>query len=197
MSFGHKRYREEEECMNILKSKKGLVIIITLIVFSVLLILPQGNNKEQLTNEIENHGDNINIQHIELLDDNKSIAFIKNDDGTESEMYFEKSLFSWKFKKDFTFEPEGVNEPIHLSFFQSPFNKEEKLNTVLLRVFDNEISKVRIEMGEKILNDFELLAKDSGEKFGLFKTENNNIYKAEYIAYNSKGEVVYTLKTSE
>lgn len=183
--------------MDILKSKKGLVIIIALIVFSVFLILPQGNNKEQLTNEIENHGNNINIQHIELLDGNKSIAFIKNDDGTESEMYFEKSLFSWKLKQDFTFEPEGINEPIHLSFFQSPFNKEEKLNTVLLRVYDNEISKVRIEIGEKVLNDFELLAKGSGERFGLFKTENNNIYKAEYIAYNSKGEVVYTLKPGE
>ncbi|WP_025783386.1 hypothetical protein [Sporosarcina sp. D27] len=131
------------------------------------------------------------------MNGNKSIAFIKNDDGTESEMYFEKSLFSWKFKQDFTFEPEGINEPIHLSFFQSPFNKEEKLNTVLIRVFNNEISKVRIEIEEKILNDFELLPKGSGERFGLFNTENNSIFEAEYIAFNSKGEVVYTLKPGE
>lgn len=183
--------------MNIIKFKKSLVIIIALIVFLLILILPQGNNKEQLTSEIERHGNNTNIQHIEILDGNKSIAFIKNDDGTESEMYFEKSLFSWKFKQDFTFEPEGVNEPIHLSFFQSPFNKEEKLNTVLLRVFDNEISKVKIEVGKEILSDFELLPKGSGERFGLFKTENNNINKAEYNAYNSKDEVVYKIKPGE
>lgn len=54
-----------------------------------------------------------------------------------------------------------------------------------------------IEIGEKIIGDLELLHKGSDERFGLFKTESNNIYEAEYIAYNSKGEVVYTLKPGE
>ena len=184
--------------MNILKSKKGFVII-SVIVAVVLLVISyfsKGNNMEQLTSEIENHG-NTNIQHIEILDGNKSVAFIKKDDGTEREMYFEKSLFSWKFKREFTFYPEGINEPIHLSFFQSPFNNEETLNTVLLRVFDNEISKVRIETGENIFHDFELLSKGSGERFGLFRTDSNDVYEAEYIAYNSEGEVIYTDKPGE
>lgn len=178
--------------MNILKSKKGLVFIIVIAVLLVISNFPKGNNKEQLTSEIENHGDSRDIQHIEILDGNKSVAFIKKDDGTEREMYFEKSLFSWKFKREFTFDSEGINEPIHLSFFQSPFNNEETLNTVLLRVFDNEISKVRIETRENIFHDFELLPKGSGERFGIFRTDSNDVYEAEYIAYNSEGEVIFT-----
>ena len=183
--------------MNILKSKKGLVIIIVIVVLVVISNFPKGNNKEQLTSEIKNNGSNTNIQHIEILDGNKSVAFIKKDDGTEGEMYFEKSLFSWKFKREYTFYPEGIIEPIHLSFFLSPFNNEETLNTVLLRVFDTEISKVRIETGENIFHDFELLPKDSGGRFGLFVTESNDVYEAEYIAYNSEGEVIYTDKPGE
>lgn len=54
-----------------------------------------------------------------------------------------------------------------------------------------------IEIDEKIISDFDLLPKGSGKRFGLFETESNNIYEAEYIAYNSKSEVVYTLKPGE
>ncbi|MEK5068677.1 hypothetical protein [Sporosarcina sp. FSL K6-1508] len=183
--------------MNILKSKKGLVIIMGIAVLLVISNFSKGNNKEQLTSKIEKYGDDTDIQHIEILDGNKSVAFIKKDDGTEGEIYFEKSLLSWKFKREFTFEPEGINTPIHLSFFQSPFNNEETLNTVLLRVFDNEISKVRIETGENIFHDFELLPKGSGERFGLFRTASEDFYEAEYIAYNSEGEVIYTSKSED
>jgi hypothetical protein len=179
--------------VNNLKSKKGFVIISLIVFLFIIPNFPEGNNMEQLTSEIENSG-NTNIQHIEILDGNKSVAFIKKDDGTEREMYFEKSLFSWKFKREFTFDPEGINEPIHLSFFQSPFNNEETLNTVLLRVFDNEISKVRIVTGENIVHDFELLSKGSGERFGLFRTDSNDVYEAEYIAYSNEGEVIVNIK---
>lgn len=182
--------------MNILKSKKGFVIISLIVFLFVISTFPKGNNMEQLIRKIENTG-NTKMQHIEILDGNKSVAFIKKDDGTEREMYFEKYLLSWKFKREFTFDPEGINEPIHLSFFQSPFNNEETLNTVILRVFDNEISKVRIETGENIFHDFELLSKGSGERFGLFSTGSNEVYEAEYIAYNSEGEVIYTDKPGE
>jgi len=178
--------------VNILKTKKGLVIISVIAVLLVISNFPKGNNKEQLTSEIEKYGDSKDIQHIEIVDGYKSVAFLKKDDGTEREMYLEKSFFSWKFKREFTFDPKGINEPIHLSFFQSPFNGEESLNTVLLRVFDNEISKVRIETGENIFHDFELLPKGSGERFGLFRTDSNDVYEAEYIAYNSEGEVIFT-----
>ncbi|KMY51593.1 hypothetical protein [Peribacillus loiseleuriae] len=171
-----------------------IVAFVVILVISTFLI---GNDKKQIISEMENHSDDIGIQHIEVLDGNKSVAFIKKDDGTEKEMYFGKTLFSWKFKRDYIFYPEGVNEPVQLSFFQSPFTKEETLDSILLRVFDNEISRVRIKKGDNIIHDFELLPKGSGKRFGLFRTDSNDVYDAEYIAYNSEGEVVYAGKPGE
>ena len=157
----------------------------------------KGDHKEQIASEVKSHWNVVNIQHIEILDDNKSVAFYKTVDGSEREMYLEKSLFTWDMKRDFPFIREGVNEHIHLSFFDSPFSSEEEDNAVLLRVFDNEINRVHIVKGENIIYHFELFSIGSEERVGLFRTENDEIYDADYVAYNSDGEVVYIGKTSQ
>ncbi|MEK4485671.1 hypothetical protein MHH81_08710 [Psychrobacillus sp. FSL H8-0484] len=174
------------------KNKQVIIWVIIAIVLVLFWLLPRGDDKEQIAGEIKNHSNVTNINHIEVIDDNKSVAFSKTADGTEMEMYLEKSLFSWKKKRDYSFIPEGITEPIHLSFFDSPFSNEEEFNAVLLRVFDKEIDSVKIVKGRDIIHNFKLLAKDSDEKFGLFRTKSGEIYDAEYIAYNSEGEVVYS-----
>ncbi len=130
------------------------------------------------------------------MEDNKSVAFFNTVDGSEREMYLEKSLFSWDKKSDYSFNREGVNEYFHLTFFNSPFNNEEKYNAVLLRVFDNEINSVHIVRDENIIYRFELFSIGSEERVGLVRMENDEVYRAEYIAYNSDGEVVYIGKPS-
>lgn len=53
---------------------------------------------------------------------------------------------------------------------------------------------MKIVKGRDTIHNFKLLAKNSDEKFGLFRTKSGEIYDAEYIAYNSEGEVVYSSK---
>ncbi|WP_332633777.1 hypothetical protein [Halalkalibacter flavus] len=164
--------------------------VIIAIVLVLIWLFAGGDDKKQIASEIKNHWNVTNIHHIEVINDNKSVAFFKTVDGTEMEMYLEKSLFSWNKKRDYFFIPEGINEPIHLSFFDSPYSNEEEYNAILLRVFDKEIDSVQIVKGEDIIHNFKLLTKGSGERFGLFRTENDGIYDAEYIAYNSEGEII-------
>lgn len=166
------------------------------IIFSLIWFLSK-DDKEQIAKEIKEHWDVTNIHHIEVINNNKAIAFFKTVDGTEMEMYLEKSLFSWRKKRDYTFIPEGVNESIHLSFFDSPYNNEEEYNAVLLRVFDIEIDSVQIVNGEEIIHYFKRLTKGSGERFELFTTESDAIYDAEYLAYNSEGEVVFSINPTQ
>ena len=78
-----------------------------------------------------------------------------------------------------------------LSFFHSPFSNEEEYNAVLLRVLNNEITSVDMVKDDNIIHRFELFSISSEEKVGLFRMENDELYKAEYMAYNSNGEVVY------
>jgi len=190
-------FQRAEGVLVLKKTKQVIIWIIIAIVLLLIWIYAKGDDKKQIVNEVKKHWNVTNIQHIEILDDNKSVVFYKTVDGTEREMYLEKSLFSWDNKRDFSFIREGVNEHILLSFFDSPFSNEEEYNAVLLRVFDNEINSVHIAKGEKIIYKFELFSTDSEERFGLFRTENDEIYNAEYIAYNSDGEVVYVSKPSQ
>lgn len=99
-----------------------------------------------------------------------------------------------RIKGDFSFNPEGITKPIHLSFFGSPSSNEEEFNAVLLRVFDKEIDRVIIVEGGNTIHNFKLFTNSSGEKFGLFRTKSDEIYDAEYIAHDSEGEVVYCSK---
>jgi hypothetical protein len=115
-------------------TKRVLLILVCFLVIAVASIYVIRDDKEQITREIENQMNVKNITHIEVFDNNNSVVFIKNDDGTEGEIYLEKSLFSWDYKQDYSYIREGVVEPIHISFFQSPFNNEQKSNAVLLRV---------------------------------------------------------------
>lgn len=165
--------------------------------FVLFWLLPPGDDKEQIAVETKNHWNVSNINHIEVFNDNKSVAFSKTADGSEMEMYLEKSLFSWKKKRDYSFIPEGITEPIHLSFFDSPFSDEEEFNAVLLRVFEKEIDSVQLINGGEKIHNFKLLAKDSNEKFGLFRTKSDEIYDGEHVAYNSDGEVVYSSKPKQ
>ncbi|MFJ5762886.1 hypothetical protein ACIQAA_27965 [Neobacillus sp. NPDC093182] len=183
--------------MRTVKTKNVLLILVCILVIAVASIFFISDDKKQITREIENQLNYKNITHIEVFDDNKSVVFIKNDDGTEGEIYLEKSLFSWDCKQDYSFIREGVVDPIHLSFFQSPFNNEQKSNAVLLRVLDGEISTVKIEKGKDIIHNFELLKKGSGERFGLFRSKSNDVFGAKLIAHNKKGEVVFTNKISK
>jgi hypothetical protein len=186
------------ECsVRTVKTKKVLLILVCFLVIAVASIFFISDDKKQITREIENKLNYKNITHVEVFDDKKSVVFIKNDDGTEGEIYLEKSLISWDFKQDYSFIREGVVDPIHISFFQSPFNNEQKSNALLLRVFDGEISSVKIEKGKDVIHNFELLKKGSGERFGLFRTKSNDVFDAKFIAYNKKGEVVFTNKISK
>lgn len=67
---------------------------------------------------------------------------------------------------------------------------------MILRVFDKEIDRVEIVKGDQTIHSFELLTKAADERFGLFRTDNDEIYDAEYIAYNAEGEVVFKNKLS-
>lgn len=179
------------------KNKQFIIWVIIAIVLVLIWLLPRGDDKEQIAGEIKNHWNVTNIHHIEVIDENKSVVFFKTVDGTEKEMYLEKSLFSWKNKRDFSFMPEGLTEPIHLSFFDSPFSNEEEFKAVLLRVFDKEIDSVQIVKGGDTIHNYKLITLDSGKKFGLFRTKSDEIYDAQYNAYNSEGEVVYSSKPSQ
>nr|WP_263323149.1 hypothetical protein [Neobacillus sp. Marseille-Q6967] len=183
--------------MRTVKAKKVLLILVCLLVIAVASIFFISDDKKQITREIENKLNYKNITHVEVFDDKKSVVFIKNDDGTEREINLEKSLISWDFKQDYSFIREGVVDPIHISFFQSPFNNEQKSNALLLRVFDDEISSVKIEKGKDVIHNFELIKKGSGERFGLFRTKSNDVFDAKFIAYNKKGEVVFTNNISK
>jgi hypothetical protein len=176
------------------KTKRVLQIVVCFLVILVASIFFIGDDKERIIREIENQVNVKNITHIEVFDDNKSVVFIKKDDGTEGEIYLEKSLLYWDVKQDYSFIREGVVEPIHISFFQSPFNNEQKSNAVLLRVFDGEISSLKIMKGKDVIHHFKIRNKGSGERFGLFRTNRNDVFDAKFIAYNNKGEVVFSNK---
>lgn len=132
---------------------KNLAIVgVGIVVFFVLIwIYAGGDDKEQIASEIIKPWNDTNIHHIEMVEDIKSVAFFTTSEGTKMEMYLEKSLLSWKKKRDFSFIPEGIKSPIHLSFFDCPYSNEEEYNVVLLRVFDKEIDSVQIVKGEDIV----------------------------------------------
>ena len=182
------------ESISWLKRSAALSVIKAIISF---WLFAGGDDKKQIAREINKHWNVTDIDHIEVIDDNESVAFFKTVDGTEMEMYLEKSLFSWNKKRDYSFSSEGINKPIHLSFFDSPYRNEEEYNAILLRIFDEEIVSVQIAKDEEIIHNFKVLSKDTGERFGLFRTENDSIYNADYVAYNIKGEVVYIDKLSQ
>jgi hypothetical protein len=165
-------------------------------VFSFIWLLPARGSEGQIANEIAKKTSDVRIDHIEVIDNNLSVAFLHTSAGEEREMYWESSLFSWEAKKYFAFIPEGIHEPIHLAFFNSPFTGEEEYNAVILRVFDKEIDRVEIVKGDQTIHSFKLLTKTADERFGLFRTDNEEIYDAEYIAYNAEGEVVFKNKLS-
>ena len=174
------------------KNRPVIIGIIIAIILVVVWLIVGRDDEEQIANEINNHGFVTNIQHIEVLDANKSVAFFNVDDNTEMEMYLEKSLFSWNNKRDNSFNRLRINEPMFISFSNSPFSNEEEVSMVLLRIFDHEINSVQIVKYEEIIHNFELITKGPDEKFGLFRTESDEIYEAEFVAYNSEGEVVYS-----
>ncbi len=165
-------------------------------VFSFIWLLPARGSEAQIANEIAEKTNGVSIDHIEMIDNHLSVAFLHTAAGEEKELYLERSLFSWEAKKEFAFTPEGIHDPIHLAFFNSPFTGEEEFNAVILRVFDKEIDRVEIVKGKKTLHSFKLLTKAADEKFGLFRTDSDEIYDAEYIAYNAEGEVVFKNKLS-
>lgn len=167
----------------------GIIITISLV---VVWHIVGRDDEEQIADEINNYGNVTNIQHIEVLDDDKSVAFYDAGDGTEIEMYLEKSLFSWNIKRSNSFNKEGINEPMFISFSTSPFSNVEEVNIVLLRVFDKEINSVQIVKDEDVIHNFELITKGSEEKFGLYRTESNEVHEAEFIAYNIEGEIIYS-----
>ncbi len=179
------------------KNKVIIGAIIAVVVLISFWLFAGGDDKKQIAREINKHWNVTDIDHIEVINDNESVAFFKTVDGTEMEMYLEKSLFSWNKKRDYSFSSEGINKPIHLSFFDSPYRNEEEYNAILLRIFDEEIVSVQIAKDEDIIHNFKVLSKDTGERFGLFRTENDSIYNADYVAYNIKGEVVYIDKLSQ
>ncbi|WP_212613433.1 hypothetical protein [Ureibacillus acetophenoni] len=170
-------------------------VTITLIISSLLFILlplfTRGDDHEQIARVIHNNWNSVYIEHIEVIEDNKSVAFFHTADGEEREVYLEKSLFSWKNIRDLTFIREGITKPIHLSFSNSPYTNEEDIHLVLLRVFDKEIDRVEIVKEGETIHKYQLRSKDSEEKFGLFRTEIDDIYEAEFIAYNSAGAIVF------
>jgi hypothetical protein len=175
--------------------KRRFIIGVTIAaVFSFIWHLPVRGSEEQIANAIAKKTNGASIDHIEVIDHNLSVAFLHTANGEEREMYFEKSLFSWKAKRDFAFVQEGIEDPIHLAFFTSPFSGEEGYHAVILRVFDKEIDHVEIVKGNQTIHSFKLHAKDAGERFGLFRTESDEIYDAEYIACDAEGEVVYRSK---
>lgn len=61
-------------------------------------------------------------------------------------------------------------------------------------MFDKEIDSVKIVEGGNTIHNFKLFTNGLSEKFGLFRTNSDEIYDAEYIAYDSEGEVVYSSK---
>lgn len=185
-----KSYRKEEK-MSILKSKKARLIFVLAIVIIGILLMLQNNDEEQIASKIQNYWPAAYIHHIELLDDNKALVLLDIHVDEEKEVYLEKSQFSWKLLRSFPFIRDGVSQPIHFSFFQSPFNNEDQFNSVIVRVFDDEISSVQMEMRKKMIHNFQLIKKESGERFGLLRTESSELFEAEYVAYNSKGEVVF------
>jgi hypothetical protein len=76
------------------KTKRVLLILVCFLVIAVASVFFISDDKKQITREIENKLNYKNISHVEVFDDKKSVVFIKNDDGTEGEIYLEKSLFS-------------------------------------------------------------------------------------------------------
>lgn len=96
---------------------------------------------------------------------------------------------------DFSFSPpEGTNEPFFISMFDSPFSNEGEYHVISLSVLDSEIANVKMVNGKNIIHNFELTSVDSREKFAFYRTKSDAIYEAEFIAYNSKGEVVSSHK---
>lgn len=178
------------------RNRPVIIGIIIAVIFIVVWLVVGRGDEVLITNEINKHANGTEIQHIEVLDNDTSVAFFDVSDGVEREMYLEKSLFSWNNKRDKTFSKLGINEPMFISFSNSPFSNEEEVNMVLLRVFDKEINSVQIVKDEDVIHNFELISKGSDEKFGLFRTESEEIHEAEFIAYNSEGDVVYTNKPS-
>lgn len=74
--------------------KNKIFVVLFLIGLGSIWFIGRGDDKEQIANEIKEHWSITNIQEIELIDNNKSIALFKDSEGVEWEMYLEKSFLS-------------------------------------------------------------------------------------------------------
>ncbi|MBM7095186.1 hypothetical protein JSY36_05395 [Bacillus sp. H-16] len=179
--------------MAMAKRKRTIVVALLLGVIAFITIHLQGADKDLIESTIREEWHVRDMQHIELVDDTKAVAFFETADGVEREVYMEKSWFRWTSRIDYTFEPAKKNYPFFLSFFGSPYHEEGDMNMVLVRVFDQDISTIQLEHGDAVLTELEILTKGSDqERFALVRSDNDAMFKADFIAYNSDGEVVYT-----
>ncbi len=89
------------------KNKVIIGAVIAVVVLISFWLFAEGDDKKQIAREINKHWHVTDIDHIEVINDYKSLAFFKTVDGTEMEMYLEKSLFSWNKKRDYSFPQKG------------------------------------------------------------------------------------------
>jgi hypothetical protein len=135
--------------------------------------------------------------HIELFDnDTKAVVFFETIHGEEREMYLEKPFLKWHERRDYLHEPEGIEQPNHLSLAESPFKNEEDLELVVIRAYDTEINNVEIRTTKGLLKNIKIQPKRIGKTvgFGLARTNDKDIFKAELVSYNAEGKVLYSVK---
>lgn len=181
--------------MSLIKSKKFIVIVL-LVVIGAGILLSRDDN-ELVIKEAEKSWDISNLYHIELFDDDKkAVVFFETIGGEEREMYLEKSFFYWQERRGYMHEPEGIDEPIHLSFSESPFKNEADLELVVIRVYDTKINNVEIRTTKGLLKNIKIQNKRIGKAtgFGLVRIGEKDISEAEFISYNAEGEVLYSVK---
>ena len=181
--------------MSFVKSKKFFVIVF-LVVIGAGTLLSRDDNTLILT-EVEKKWNISNLYHLELFDDDKkAVVFFETIDGEEREMYLEKSFFKWHERRGYMHEPEGIEEPLHLSFSESPFKNEEDLELVVIRVYDTEINNVEIRTTKGLLKNIKIQPKRVGKAtgFGLLRTGDKDIFEAEFVSYNAEGEVLYSIE---
>ncbi|MBO0588084.1 hypothetical protein [Sporosarcina sp. E16_8] len=180
--------------MSFIKSKK-IFLIVLVVVIGAGILFSRDDNALVIT-EVENSWVITNLYHIELFDDKKAVVFFETIDGSEREVYLEKTIFKWHERRGYMHEPEGIDEPLHLSFSESPFKNEEDLELVVIRVYDTKINNVEIRTTKGLLKNIKIQPKRVGKTvgFGLVRIDDKDILEAEFVSYNAEGKFLYSVK---
>jgi len=170
--------------MSFIKSKKFFIIVL-LVVIGAGILFSKDDNASVIT-EFEKSWDISNLYHIELFDDDKkAVVFFETIDGSEREVYLEKSFLKWHERRGYMHEPEGIDEPLHLSFSESPFKDEGDLELVVIRVYDTKVNSIEIRTAKGLLKNIEIQPKRVG--FGLVRIDDKDIFEAEFVSHNAEG----------